>query len=404
EYMPEGRCDVAVTCNVKDKKINCDAIIDLRDMEFLCSQWQFPIFGTHGKIEYSGDNLYFRDVKGYMVTGMLTNGKKLSTPHFVFDGLVDITAPSCTLTFEMANLLVGEPLVRKIPGIGERLWETFKPRGRVDVRTEYLINGVSKNPEFYTEINCKEVDILCPKLPVPVSNLNGFIETDGNMVYTRELRGRTCNGDVSAVLRLDLGSSPIQYKLKLNFTNADLSEFLKVALNSDKQWSGFISGQSEFYCKGNSTENISGKGEINLREGNIFDMPIILSLFKVLNLSLPAKDIFHTAHVEYTMGNGVVHIEKANLVSDTVEISGTGDVNLDGRIDMMAIVVFRDTSFLGGIPIIGEIKDFLIGGIVRRLTKFEIKGTVMDPKTKPVSLEAFKSPSVKNVFELLRGE
>ena len=87
-----------------------------------------------------------------------------------------------------------------------------------------------------------------------------------------------------------------------------------------------------------------------------------------------------------------------------MEISGTGDVNLDGRIDMMAIVVFRDTSFLGGIPIIGEIKDFLIGGIVRRLTKFEIKGTVMDPKTKPVSLEAFKSPSVKNVFELLRGE
>ncbi len=402
EYMPEGRCDVAVTCNVKDKKINCDAIIDLRDMEFLCSQWQFPIFGTHGKIEYSGDNLYFRDVKGYMVTGLLTNGKKLSTPHFALDGLVDITAPSCTLTFEMANLLVGEPLVRKIPGIGERLWETFKPRGRIDVRTEYLISTVSKNPEFYTEINCKEVEILCPKLPVPVSNLNGFIETDGNMVYTRELRGRTCNGDVSAVLGLDLGSSPIQYKLKLSFTNADLSEFVKVALKSDKQWSGFISGQSEFYCKGDGTENISGKGEINLREGNIFDMPVILSLFKVLNLSLPAKDIFHTATVEYTIKNSIVHIEKANLVSDTVEISGTGDVNLDGKIDMLAIVVFRDTSFLGGIPIIGEIKDFLIGGIVRRLTKFEIKGTVMDPKTKPVSLEALKYPSPKNVFELLK--
>lgn len=404
EYMPEGRCDVDVTCNVKDKKIDYDAIIDLRDMEFLCERWPFPVIGASGKIEYSRNNLYFKNVSGYMVTGMLTNDKNLSTAHFNLDGLVDITAPSCLLTFETSNLAVSEPLVRKIPGLGDRLWETLKPLGRIDVRMDYRINGRSKNPEFYTVINCKEVEILCAKLPVPVSNLSGFIEANGNTVYTRELKGRTCNGDVSAVLGLDLGSSPIRYKLKLNFTNTDLSEFVKVALKLDKQWSGFISGQSEFYCQGNGTATMSGNGEINLREGNIFDMPIILSLFKVLNLSLPAKDIFHTAHVEYTMGNGVVHIEKANLVSDTVEISGTGDVNLDGRIDMLAIVVFKDTSFLSGIPIIGDVKDFLIGGIVRRLTKFEIKGTVMDPKTNTVSLEALKHPSVKNVFELLKSE
>lgn len=404
EYMPEGRCDAAVTCNVKDKKINYDAIIDLRDMYFLCDRWPFPIVGANGKIEYSGNNLYFRGVNGYMVTGMLTNGNKLSTAHFNLGGSVNVAEPSCLLSFEMANLVVGEPLVRKIPGIGDKLWETFKPRGRVDVRMDYRISDGSKRPEVYTDINCKEVEILCVKLPVPVSNLSGFIETDGSMVYTRELKGRTCNGDVSVVLGLDLGSSPIQYKLKLNFTNADLSEFVKVALKSDKQWSGFISGQSEFYCKGSGTENIRGKGEIDLRDGNIFDMPVILSFFKVLNLSSPAKDIFHTVHVEYTIGNGIIHIEKAKLISDTVEISGTGDVGLDGKLNMLAIVEFRNTSFLDGIPIFGEIKDFLIGGIIRRLTKFEIKGTVTNPKTKTVSLEALKYPSPKNVFELLKSE
>lgn len=404
EYMPEGRCDLAVTCNVKDRKVNCDAIADLRDMKFLCDRWPFPIIGTNGKIEYSGNTLYFRGVNGYMVPGTLTNDKKLATAHFNLDGLVDITAPSCSLRLEMANLVIGEPLVRKLPGIGDKLWETLRPRGRMDVRMEYKIGSKEREPEFYTEINCKEVGILYAKLPVPVSNLNGFVETDGNTVRARELNGSVCNGDISAVLGLDLGSTPVQYKLKLNFVDADLGEFVKVAFKSDKQLSGFISGQSEFYCNGNGTENTSGKGEINLHEGDIFEMPVILSLFKVLNLSLPDKDTFHSANVGYTIERGIVHIEKARLISDTVEISGTGNIGLDGKLDMMAIVEFRGNSFLDGIPIVGEVKDFLIGGITRRLTKFEIKGTVTDPQTRSVSFKALKHPSFKNVFELLKSE
>lgn len=404
EYGPEGRCDAAVTCNVKDKKVNYEAIIDLRDMKLLGDRLPFPIVGVNGRIEYSENNLYLRDLNGYVVTGMLTNDKRLSTAHFDLDGTVGITASSGLLTFETTNLAVGEPLVRNIPVIGEGLWETIQPRGRVDVHVDYQIDGRNERPELYAEINCKEMEILCPKLPVPVSNLSGFIETDGNVVYTRELRGRTCNGDVSAVLGVDLSSHPIQYKLKLHFTNTDLGEFMKVALKSDKQLSGLLSGQTEFYCKGNGTENISGKGEINLRKGNLFDIPVILSLCNLLNLSLPEKDTFHSARVEYAIANGIVHIERARLISDTVEISGTGDVGLDGKLDMLAIVEFRNDSFVSGIPIVGEVKDFLIGGIVRRLTKFEIKGTVTDPKTKTVSLKALKHPSIKNVFELLKHD
>ncbi len=404
EYGPEGRCDTAITCGIKDRKINYDAIIDLRDMELHGNRLPFPVVGANGIIEYYGNNLYLKDVDGYVVTGMLTDGKKLSTSHFDLDGVIDITEQSGMLTFETTNLVVGEPLVRKIPGIGDRLWEAIKPRGLVDVHMDYRINSKSEAPEWYAEINCKEMEILCAKFSVPVLNLSGFIETDGNMVYTRELRGQTCNGDVGIVLGLDLRSSPTHYKLKLNLVNVDLGEFIKVALKSDKQLSGFISGQSEFYCKGNGTENINGKGEIDLRQGNILNMPIILSIFNVLNLSSPAKGAFHTVNGKYTIENGVVHIIKATLISDTVVISGTGDVGLDGKLDMLGIVEFKNNSFVDGIPIVGDVKDFFIGGIVRRLSKFEVKGTLTDPKTRPLSLKALKHPSIKNVFDLLKHD
>jgi uncharacterized protein involved in outer membrane biogenesis len=126
--------------------------------------------------------------------------------------------------------------------------------------------------------------------------------------------------------------------------------------------------------------SIAGDGELNLRQGRLVSLPIISDLIDVMDVVAAAtgtttyKD---TAEITFTLdGTGIEMPDKGIQISTQLAaVRGRGRINYDQTLDLL----------VNGGPVekiqdqLGEVGNIL-GAVTDGLVKYDIEGTVSDPK------------------------
>ena len=207
-----------------------------------------------------------------------------------------------------------------------------------------------------------------------ITKLESPIDVEKGEARLDNLSGRLLNGNLLGQLKISLDATP-RYSASISLEGADMRQYAKT-LAGRQTFRGIVSGKLEVNGFGGEPRNLQGRGEAHIVEGAMGELPIILSLVKLLNRSPATKTAFDSAEVYLAVENGKTLFDPIKLTGDAVSLHGTGTMDVLGDLDLKLPVVYgRDRIHVRGITnIVREASG--------QLLVVTVKGTLSAPKPK----------------------
>jgi hypothetical protein len=190
-----------------------------------------------------------------------------------------------------------------------------------------------------------------------------------------DMKARFFGGDIGGEVRVEFGPT-VHYDVNLTALQVKLEEFGRHNLGPQSQWQGLASARLYLAGHGNDIHGLEGHGSIDVPNGKMYNLPLLLDLIKMLGLRPPDRTAFEEAHAAFSIKGPRVTVERLDLDGNAISLSGQGQMNLDGtdlQLDFYAVwgrikqwlpPVFRDIP-----PALGQ-----------QLLKIKMRGQMNDVK------------------------
>ncbi len=191
-------------------------------------------------------------------------------------------------------------------------------------------------------------------------------------------------GMVSADAWVTLGAEP-RYGLRAELPHGDLSRFAQEAIPGRQDLRGKIEATVELGGAGRTINGLVGRGTIRLREADIYELPLIVALLKILSIREPDRTAFRRSDIAFRIEGPHLYFQQVNFRGDAISLLGQGQMGLqpeDSDIDLTfhAIVGRGDLN----LPLIKEV----FTGASQQIMQIRVTGTLQDPVTRKVAFPA----------------
>ncbi|MBL8826831.1 MAG: hypothetical protein JNM18_07570 [Planctomycetaceae bacterium] len=208
----------------------------------------------------------------------------------------------------------------------------------------------------------------------------------------RRLTARMYGGAVIADGWLDLSGEP-HFQVNATLNGADLAQFARQVIPGQRKLSGEATAQLELRGRASNVNDLTGSGSIQLRNANIYELPLMVSMLKILSTVPPDNTAFTSSDIDFRVQGEHLYVERMELNGDAISLLGNGEVGLNKQINMaFYAVVGRDESR----PL--AMRN-LLGGASRQIMQIHAEGTLDQPL---VRREAF--PAVSQALQQFQAE
>ena len=219
------------------------------------------------------------------------------------------------------------------------------------------------------------IDSLGRNTSVPTTNPNAVRSVDDVIpldFFDTDIRARTLSGTifVSGAESLN-GQQRSKYRLRL--VDADFQGFLVDLGETNTQAKGRLSVQCDLQGALTNTASLEGQGRAWLREANLYELPAMISLFRLLSVS-PGQGAFDSADIQFGIDGDRLPVHEIVLDGDIVSMRGSGWVNMrrELHLDLFANVGRRS--------LVGSLFRPLSSSKAATLWQIEVNGTTSDPQ------------------------
>ena len=123
-------------------------------------------------------------------------------------------------------------------------------------------------------------------------------------------------------------------------------------------------------------DTLKGVGSIRLTDADIYELPIMVSLLKILSGRIPDTTAFTKSNIDFHIQGEHVLLDHINLSGDAVSLYGQGQMNFDRQINL----TFHS---LGGSddhrPVFMR---KVLGGASQQIMQIHVEGTLDHPVTR----------------------
>jgi hypothetical protein len=288
-----------------------------------------------------------------------------------------------------------------------------KPGGNTDVELQGRVSLVDSSLDigvglthvngaidFSAAVHNGELDWLSAKIDAPSLLLaersmkdlrSSLVKPAGRGFYQfADLRAKLAGGELAGQIDLETPKDgPSRYALAAVLRGCDVRQ---------------LTGESEVRIRGSVTGSIAmegnwgdslhrrGRGDIQVQGNDLYQIPVVLGLIQITNLSLPIKTPFTEASTQYFVDGQKVTFSQIELRAPSMVMQGSG--TLDFGTHKLALVLTTDNPDWPKIPIIGA----LIDGAKRELFQIHVRGTIQEPLLKARSMNTFQT-TIDEVFK-----
>ncbi|QDU87338.1 hypothetical protein Pla175_06970 [Pirellulimonas nuda] len=206
----------------------------------------------------------------------------------------------------------------------------------------------------------------------------------------RQIEANLYGGDVKLDARV-LHSARPNYYAQVAFSKVDLGRLARESLKTAGEGAGTAEGRLDLRGEGTSLHGLAGQGEVHVRDAQYFELPVVVSLLKVLRNRAPDTSAFYGCDAVFDLKGEDVQFSRLNLLGDAVSLYGRGRVNLDHEIDLLFHSVVGPAE--ATIPVLRN----LMGRAGEQLLQLKVTGTFEEPE---VRREAF--PVVGDMLQQLQ--
>ncbi len=197
--------------------------------------------------------------------------------------------------------------------------------GQIACRGRYngqQLDGIAGN------LLLKEASILNQ----PLRDIHSQIEVTKDAPEILRLPGLHANffgGDVYGPVRIEFGPT-VRYELRLTASQIKLEEFGRHNFDGRVRMSGEAAAAIHLVGEGGDIHGLQGNGTVDVPNGKMYNLPVLLDLIKVLGLRPPDRTAFEEAHAQFSIQGPRAKVTQLDLIGNAISLRGTGELNLDG--------------------------------------------------------------------------
>jgi hypothetical protein len=385
-FTPEGRVDysgrvVVLSPAPKDAKADIDLTVSPRRCAIRPTFFPYRIEDLVGTLHYKDGRVDLTKLRarngksnlsvdsGYIL--MLPNGTAyadlkdlLGTPLWptqeLIDALPGMIKKGC-IGLELKDpLTIKTRLVIQTSAEGckpDVFWDGTGQAKDISLRTGVLWEHVSGEIGSRGRYDGKELLGVTSNFRMTEGTVLGQTVNDlgGHLTVTRQdpeilrvsgLYGTYCGGEVYGEGRVEFGPT-LRYELNLTGSQIKLQEFGKQNFGPKSEMSGSAVARLYLAGEGSDPSRLTGNGSIDVPNGKMYSLPLLLDLLKFLGLRLPDRTLFEEAHAEFKLEGQTAKIKDLKLFGNVISLRGKGSIdftnpdasglNLDFNVDWARI-------------------------------------------------------------------
>ena len=227
--------------------------------------------------------------------------------------------------------------------------------------------------------------ILRKTWQLPRLEAQGFLE-DNRLRITR-LSATPYGGRLTLVGTADLAFKPARFDFKAAATRIDLGILGREFNAKEKRTAGVMHLSLNLNGALGRPESYAGSGNVTVTEGWLFESTLFSQMGRLPFVRVEGLDrvIFERANGAFTVGGRKIRFKPLDLSSGTVDLSLTGDIDFDQRLDMIMNVRFSNSVILGAIDT-GGLVPFVVQEAESMISQYRVSGTVQEPEYRKGSL------------------
>ncbi len=167
----------------------------------------------------------------------------------------------------------------------------------------------------------------------------------------------------------------LRSKYRLRLVDSDFHGFLVDQGETHTQASGRLSVQCDLQGSLTNIAAMEGKGKAWLREANLYELPAMVRLFRLLSVR-PDQGAFDSADIDFDIDGDRIPVSNVQLEGDLISMHGSGWVNMRRELH------FDLDGNVGNRTLAGAIFRPIANQTNTRLFRIEVDGTTSDLQMK----------------------
>jgi len=170
---------------------------------------------------------------------------------------------------------------------------------------------------------------------------------------------------------------PASYRLNASLRGARLERYAKEYMPDRQRLRGELSGHLRLSGRVKGSVHPQGHGAFRIKQGDFYELPLVLALLKIPSLQFPDNTAFTEAESEFRFTPDEIDIKLIRMRGGAVPLTGQGKASYDRKINLtFYTMVGRDTV---RIPLVTD----LFRGASEQLLAIHVTGRFENPRASP---------------------
>jgi AsmA-like C-terminal region len=208
----------------------------------------------------------------------------------------------------------------------------------------------------------------------------------------RRLTADAYGGTLASDIQLQHQGHP-SYHVDVSAGGVDLRRITSERLGGPRDLTGTVSGKLSLDGAGKSTYALAGAGELHIVDANIYKLPVLVALLKVLSNRSPDTTAFDRCDAQFDIHGEQIHFAHLNLLGDALSLYGRGDTSFDRNLNLEFYSMVGPGGFT--LPLLSS----MAGQASKQILQLKVDGSIDNPQ---IHREAF--PAVNQVLQQIQAE
>jgi hypothetical protein len=208
----------------------------------------------------------------------------------------------------------------------------------------------------------------------------------------RRVTGKVYGGQISGDAQVRFESLP-QYGARAKIVGADLQRLVVERFGGGREFRGKIDADVQVGGAGYKVESLQGKGDVHVRDANIYELPLLASLLKMLKTGASDATAFTESDIQFRLQGRHIYLDRLDFLGDVVNLYGVGYTNFDQQLNLVFSGVIGRRDFR--LPMVKQI----VGQASGQLMRLYVDGTLAAPH---VTTEAL--PQINQLLQQIRDD
>ncbi len=184
-----------------------------------------------------------------------------------------------------------------------------------------------------------------------------------------------------------------QYGAQVSVANTDLQRIMTERFAGGDDFRGKVAANLNVRGRGRQLENMEGEGDVKITEAEIYQLPLLVGLLKVLRNSTPNSTAFNQSDMKFRIQGRHIYLDQLDFLGDAVSLFGKGYTNFDQQLNLAFYGVVGRNEIR--VPLL---KDF-VSQLGQSTMQMYVDGSLSDPQ---IHTQAF--PMVNQLIQQIQTD